>query len=252
VADGARRAYRHPSDDPAALALLLRRFPGLGPLEIEQIQCLELARRRWRPGMVMLGEGQEAHPYLLLSGWVSRQRVLSDGRRLIFDLLVPGDGFGFAADANARARRQVVAVTAVETVDAEALAVLARECGPEGRLAQAMAALQREDEARLMESMVRLGRLTALEKVSHFLLEMERRTSTGPGELKGFRLPLTQQTIGDALGLSIVHVNRVLRHLRGESLVSLQGGFVRILDPLRLAALAALEPPERAARGSAV
>jgi CRP-like cAMP-binding protein len=101
-----------------------------------------------------------------------------------------------------------------------------------------------EDQARLIDHMVRLGRLTAVEKLAHFLLEMQRRTAApdaaGP---RGFRLPLTQEAIGDALGLSVVHVNRVLRQLRLDNLIAMREGLVWILEPEKLTALAVLELP---------
>ena len=89
--------------------------------------------------------------------------------------------------------------------------------------------------------MVRLGRLTAHEKVAHFVLEMQRRS--GAPEASSFPLPLTQETISDALGVSVVHLNRVLRQLRAANLVTLRGGVALVGDPKALATAAVLALP---------
>lgn len=227
----------------ADLGGLLRRLGGLRAEEVARIRALPPPRRRWRPGANL---SFEPHPQIVLSGWASRQRVLRDGRRLILDFVVPGDLFG-GAEVDGPAREKIVAVTPLEAVDVETLVALAAEADsggePGGGLTDSLAAMRREDHARLLDHMMRLGRLTAIEKVAHFLLEMERRVG-GPETAngRGFRLPLTQEAIGDALGLSIVHVNRVLRQLRAEKLIALRSGLAWVLDPEKLAALAMLEP----------
>ncbi len=222
---------------------LLRRLGGLSAEEIAQIQAVPLARSRSRPGANLLPDPRAASLHIVLSGWASRQRVLRDGRRQILDFVVPGDTFGRDGDAEPLFRQKIVAVTPVEAVDATALLTLAEQSGPQSRLAQGLEAVRREDQARMFDHMVRLGRLTAPEKVAHFLLEMERRTAAPDGPpSRGFRLPLTQQAIGDALGLSVVHVNRVLRQLRASKLIALREGLAWVLEREKLAALAVLEP----------
>jgi CRP-like cAMP-binding protein len=227
----------------ADLGGALRRLGGLRADEVEQIRLLPLPRYRWRPGANLLIESRDASPQIVLSGWVSRQRLLRDGRRLILDFLVAGDGLGFASEEEPRLREKFVAMTPAETIDAAAFAAFAASGGPNSGLARALAAMRRQDHARLLDHMMRLGRLTAVEKIAHFLLEMERRVGGAEaGGGRGFRLPLTQEAIGDALGLSIVHVNRVLRQLRAEKLISIHGGLAWVLAPEKLAALAVLEP----------
>jgi CRP-like cAMP-binding protein len=242
---GARPAASEPVVRPALTDFggLLRRLRGLGAEEIAQIRALPLVRSRWRPGANLLPDPLGGHPHIVLAGWASRQRVLRDGRRLILDFVVAGDCFGGAPEAGAPFREKMVAVTAVEAVDATALFGLAEQSGPQSALAQALEAMRREDQARMFDHMVRLGRLTAPEKVAHFLLEMDRRTVTPGGPpSRGFRLPLTQEAIGDTLGLSVVHVNRVLRQLRADKLIALREGLAWVLEPEKLAALAVLEP----------
>ena len=61
-----------------------------------------------------------------------------------------------------------------------------------------------------------------------------RAAGLGEGEGDSFAMPLTQETLGDVLGLSLVHVNRIIQQLRRERLIDLRAGYVTILEPERL------------------
>jgi CRP-like cAMP-binding protein len=225
-------------DGASAVAPLLRRlgrFANLTPAEIDQVRDLALYRKRSRSGTVLMAEGRSG-AHFILSGWACSQRVLRDGRRQIFDFILPGEGFGFKPAAEAVARQTVVALTSVETVDASALLGASRDAA--AGLWRAIRATSLDEEVRRLDHMIRLGRLTAPEKVAHFILEMQRRT--GAADARSFPLPLTQETMADALGLSVVHLNRVLRQMRGANLAELRRGMAVLLDPRALAVAAVL------------
>ncbi len=224
----------------APLLRRLGRFTALALDEIDAVRDLISRRKRWRPGTTLFAEGRSAAPQFLLSGWACSQRVLRDGRRQIFDFVLPGEGFGSGSAVDGQARQTVVALTSVETVDAGAFIDAAREASPHG-LWRAIRATEKEEDARRLEHMVRLGRLMAHEKVAHFILEMQRRS--GADNAASFALPLTQETISDALGVSVVHLNRVLRQLRSENLVHLRGGVAFVGNAKGLAAATVLPPP---------
>jgi CRP-like cAMP-binding protein len=79
--------------------------------------------------------------------------------------------------------------------------------------------------------------------MAHFLLELAMRLRlVGIGDASGYDCPLTQYHMADALGLSAVHVNRVLRHLREEGLVTFQRGRVRFDSFTELTTLAGFDP----------
>jgi len=226
----------------AAMAPLLRRLGRLAqltPLDVEAVRDLAVLRRRFRPGAVLQTEGRPPAAQFLICGWASSQRVLRDGRRQIFDFVLPGEGFGFGPLAEGRARHAVVAVTAVETVEAGGFLEAVSRARP-GGLRQAIQAGLLEEEARRLDHMIRLGRLTGYEKAAHFILEMQRRSGLAEG--RSFPLPLTQETMADALGLSVVHLNRVLRQLRAAGVVEIRGGMALVHDPSALAATAVLAP----------
>ena len=95
----------------------------------------------------------------------------------------------------------------------------------------------------MAEHLVNLGRRSADVRMAHFMLELGARLRlVGIGDQGGFACPLTQYHLADALGLSAVHVNRVLRHLREAGLLTFQRGRVRFNDIVRLRDLAGFDP----------
>jgi CRP-like cAMP-binding protein len=99
------------------------------------------------------------------------------------------------------------------------------------RLATAVLWAASRDEAMVVEHLVDLGRRSASERMAHFLLELGARLRlVGLADKAGFACPLSQYLLADALGLSAVHVNRVLRELREEGLLTFQKGKVTFDD----------------------
>jgi CRP-like cAMP-binding protein len=89
------------------------------------------------------------------------------------------------------------------------------------RLATAVLWAASRDEAMVVEHLVNIGRRSAEERMAHFLLELGSRLQLiGVGDAAGYDCPLTQYHLADALGLSAVHVNRVLRQLREDGLMN--------------------------------
>jgi CRP-like cAMP-binding protein len=98
------------------------------------------------------------------------------------------------------------------------------------------------EAAMYAEHLIDVGRRSARERVAHFLLELlTRLQAIGMADERAYRMPLTQELIGDALGLSVPHVNRTLRRLREDALVTIDGQNVVINDIDGLAALADFE-----------
>ena len=105
------------------------------------------------------------------------------------------------------------------------------------------------DEAYLLGQVVRIGRQTAYERVAHLLLELHFRLRVVGLATDDFMpLPLTQEIIADALGLSIVHLNRTLQQLRRDGIVEVKGGVARLLDAGRLRSIADFRAPHVTAR----
>lgn len=95
----------------------------------------------------------------------------------------------------------------------------------------------------VVEHLVGIGRRDAAARMAHFLLELGSRLSlVGLGSKAGYACPLTQYHLADALGLSAVHVNRVLRQLRELGMVTFRDGRVVFDDHEKLVGLAEFDP----------
>lgn len=225
-------------------APVLRRLSAADALNEAEIQLVERAAQqpeRHLPGATFASEGPAARARMILSGWACRQRLLPDGRRQIFDFLMPGDIPGLWSTLDTQTA--VVALTQVETGDAAPLRAAAEDPVAHPAVARFVARAPALEQARLMDQVVRLGRASAYERVADLLWEsVVRQEAAGLGDDRGFPFLATQETLADLLGLSVVHLNRVLQQLRREGLVELKSGRLKLLDRARVAALATSVP----------
>jgi CRP-like cAMP-binding protein len=240
-----------PKLSPNTVDPILRRLTATASLSEADIQVVQsLADRRYkhRSGDELYVEGDTTRrPRFVVSGWASAQRVLADGRRQILSFALPGDGLGLYPRMSPPMLCSVVATTALETVDAQPVLDLVRS-GESPGLLRAFAAAVRAEDALLLDNIVRLGRQTAYERVAHFLLDIQDRLAlVGLGDDRHFPLPLTQELLGDALGLSIVHVNRTLQQLRRDKLIEWRSGVAVLLRRDLLVSLADYRSAVRAA-----
>lgn len=214
-------------------------FTGLGALrgEIGRVRSFWSRVDRYPAGASLNPPtGRAGRTVVIVSGWACETRILHDGRRQIFSVLLPGDAAVLQPGADI-GRRAVVAMTRLEAVDAE---VLLEGDGPaQDAVRAAIAASLQRHEDRLLDNMVRIGRLTAKERILHLLLDLyDRLEPMGLVKEDTYRIPLTQEAFADILGLSIVHINRTLQQLRREGLITLHFGSVTLRNRARLAACA--------------
>jgi len=90
--------------------------------------------------------------------------------------------------------------------------------------------------------LVNVGRRDARSRLAHLLCEMAHRSQRGDAPAMTYAFPMTQEQLGDALGLTAVHVNRTLMGLRDDGLVEISRGSVKILDWRTLVAAAEFDP----------
>jgi CRP-like cAMP-binding protein len=106
------------------------------------------------------------------------------------------------------------------------------------------------DAAIHREWMISMGRRDAYAQIAHLLCELLLRLRpVGLADGNSYELPATQQELGDAFGLSTVHVNRMLQKLRADNLITLRGKVLTILDPERLMQAAGFDPRYLEVRG---
>lgn len=240
---------RPPSDPPRlgvtiGAELLLRRLRRLAPLasdDIALLLSLSEGVKAHSPGAMICPRGDGSpHPRLIVSGWACRPRILPDGRRQMLGLLLPGDLIGDRGERRPLALNPAMALTQVRTVSANRLYdALATRPSEHPQLRAALEQADRIEEGQLLDHVVRLGCQTALQRTAHCLLELHARLGAiGFTHDSTFPMPLTQDTLGDLLGLSLVHVNRIMAQLKREGLVRIRGGVAIVEDFARLALLA--------------
>lgn len=233
---------------------VLARLNGLAPLaaaDVLLVRGLSALREAHVAGAELAREGAPLRPRVILSGWAARTRMLPDGRRQIFAFLVPGDSLGLYAGREPVALSNCIALTRMESAPAAAL-VEAAAAAPGGALALSLGRAAATEDAQALGHMLRLGRQTALERTAHLFLELHGRlAAVGLADGPRFPLPLTQETLADALGLSIVHVNRTLQQLRRDRLIELKSGWIELLDRQAMVELADYAAAGGAARAAA-
>jgi CRP-like cAMP-binding protein len=236
------------SPNPADVVLRrLRTLASLSDREAALVLGLGAHRQNHPAGAELYGEGHLiSRPKVLLSGWAARCRVLPDGRRQILTFVLPGDAIGLCVRAEPVALSTTIGLTKTVTADAAMLAEAAFGRAEEFEgLSNAISTAGVLEEASLIDHIVRLGRQTAYERMAHLLLELRwRLAAVGLGDDRRFPMPLTQEVLADALGLSIVHVNRTLQQLRREGLLEVRGGYVEIFKPEVLIAAADFRMPQ--------
>ncbi|MEX1306311.1 MAG: Crp/Fnr family transcriptional regulator [Rhodovibrionaceae bacterium] len=230
------------NDSAIPLIRKLTAFAALSDAEKSAIGELHRRRRTFDKGQTLVSEGQiEQRAFVLAAGWVCSYKILPAGTRQIVDFQIPGDFLGLRSVLFRTADHNIEAVTKVEA--SEILASdLIESFRSYPRLATAVLWAASRDEAMVVEHLVDLGRRNALERTAHFLLELGVRLQlVGMATKAGYSCPLSQYLLADALGLSAIHVNRVLRQLREMGLVEFHQSKVVFDDYDGLVELAGFE-----------
>jgi CRP/FNR family transcriptional regulator, anaerobic regulatory protein len=219
----------------------------------EQIaSLLKGSATEYRAGHVLI-QADTDHPYVyrLLSGWACRTRSLSDGRDQCILIFLPGDLFAVKSMFVTRHPDSVVVLSpsSIERIDYRALH---RQYQADADVATRCIWQVVEEERRLHNWVVGLGQGSAEERLAMLLLDFHRRLALSgtiePGAL-AYKMPLTQVQLADHLGLTAIHVNRVLKGFRENGVVVVRDGQVTLLDLGKMTAIARplLDPYERTA-----
>lgn len=193
--------------------------------------ALEERERPIRRGQTLLRENDRSTDlYVMRAGTMMGYLLLDDGSRQILRFLFPGDLLAQSALAYAKSPETIVALSdaVVSPVDRATFARLAVE---HPRLILAIAAIEQIERTTLTDRLAALGRTSAKARVGAVLLDIrDRLRRCDPAIGDAFTLGLTQEEIGDATGLTAVHVNRMLRQLEEDGLIARVGGRVTFLD----------------------
>jgi CRP-like cAMP-binding protein len=214
----------------------LAHYVALTPGEHDALIALEEQERHCRRGAVIRREHDEARDlFIVRSGWLYSSVLLQSGMRQIMRLHFPGDLIGWSNLAFSASSDSIVAVTdaVLCPVDKSKLGTIFQE---QPRLAALLFTLTIAERVALADRLASVGRTSARSRVASILCEIAARLRVMEGaSLKEFQIPLTQEDIGDATGLTAVHVNRMMRGLVDDGLIQRSGSNVRLLDEERLA-----------------
>jgi len=210
--------------------------------EAADLLDLQAVSRVVRPGQEIVSEGKRCSAvFLITEGIALRYRILRDGQRQILSFLFPGD---FVGVTNCRFDTALYSIKTLTqaTIAPIPLPKLIGLFDTHPRLAAKLFWGFACEAAICAEHMITLGRRSAPERVAHLLLELLTRLyALGLADERSYWLPLTQEMISDALGLSIPYVNRVLHRLRDAGLVRIKDQTVIIDNLEELSALADFE-----------
>jgi CRP-like cAMP-binding protein len=221
----------------------LRSFIDLSAPEIEELRSLvevELSVARRRDLVV---DGYEYRKLAFVrEGFAARYKLLRNGKRQIINIILPGDVVGLPGSFVDRATFSVIALTEMR-LDVCSLDSFVEACHRRARFGLALSWLAVQEASTYAEHIVDIGRRTSLERLAHFLLEMHARLSmVGLADGNAFDLPISQEVISDALGLSVPHLNKMIAKLRAERRIAMADRRVELLDAEGLRMLAHFQP----------
>lgn len=217
----------------------LQHIVSLTRAELALLVDMKRAPRAVSAGDWLWHEGDSADTLLVLrEGWACSARYLPDGSRQLLEIFLPGDilGFGELADG---ARRNDVSMLTDGEISEYSYSHLRELFERAPRLRSALFVIANQRQAMLAERLVSIARRNARQRLAHFLCECHARLLEPPHDTRqGFLLPLSQQDLADALGMSPVHISRTFSSLACLGLVRRQHYHILILDPVRLERLA--------------
>ncbi|MEM1149176.1 MAG: Crp/Fnr family transcriptional regulator [Pseudomonadota bacterium] len=189
----------------------------------------------FNPGDIIVRQGGDySNIYLVDRGWAVRSRYLPNGTRQIVNVGMPGDFLAMNAllfrtsDFELACKTDVVAYRFSADRLGTALA-------NQSVLSSALFWVNAHEESLLAERIVSLGRRTARERTAHILCELISRLEIcGVDDISRLFIPLSQTDFADILGISLVHMNKTLRRLESDKIISFRNATLRVLDRQRL------------------
>lgn len=223
----------------------IQKLSGLAALTPSDVAALENATERGRGYAArqdLIREGDQPGPvFVMLEGWACRYKILPNGTRQIMAFLMAGDACDLHISMLAEMDHGIQAISParVATVGRDEMRGMMHE---HPNIARAMYVAQLVDEGIMRSWIVSMGRRSSQERVAHLMCELYLRARdiglTAEGHVE---LPLSQIVLADALGMTPVHMNRVLKELRLAGAMALRRGNLTILDAAKLVQIAGFD-----------
>lgn len=219
----------------SCLAERLSKHIALTHGEQAALDRLEDQQRHVRRGTVIIAEGEPVRELSIVQkGWLQSSVLLGNGGRQIMRINLTGDILGLPSLAFSESPETVTALTdaVLCPFDRERMATLFAE---HPRLMALLFALTVAERAALADRVASIGRTSARARVASLLCEIFARLKLSDAGGEAVHVPLTQEEIGDATGLTAVHVNRMIRGLVDDGIIERNGNTMRLLNEDRLA-----------------
>ena len=223
----------------SCLAERLSHYVRLSEAESLSLAQLEEQERAYRRGAVVIRENEGPREmFIVRSGWLHSSGVLGNGSRQILRFHFQGDLLGMPLLAFPEPPETVTAVTDI-VLSPFSREKLGQIIGDHPRLGALILGISVAERVALADRLASIGRTSARARVGSLICEIvSRMRRLGAVSDNGYvQLPLTQEDIGDATGLTSVHVNRMMRALADDCIIERNGGnHLRLLDEKRLIA----------------
>jgi CRP-like cAMP-binding protein len=214
--------------------ILFRKLRSISPLADDEKQCLatlSFSTRSVAADQDIIREGDRpSECCLVIEGFLCRYKLTDQGKRQIFSFHLPGDIPDLQSLHINVMDHSLLTLTPSKLafIPHDSLIRLMHRCP---RVADVLWRDTLIDAAVFREWMIGIGRRSAETRIAHVLCEvLVRMRAVGLADGDGCELPITQAELGDALGLSTVHVNRSLQELRGKRLITLRGSILTVQD----------------------
>ena len=223
-----RPCIMHPTE---MLARRLRVDSHLAEDEADALRSLPLEVKTLPADTYLVLEGDRPnHSCLIIKGFACRSKVANNGKRQILSFHIPGD-ISDLQSLFLKTMDHDLATMSPATVGYIAHSALERLIGAHPAIARALWRETLIDAAIFREWIVNMGVRPAAARMAHLLAELRQRmAAVGLSNGEEFEFPVTQSELGEALGLSTVHVNRVLQAFRAGRVLDLQKNYVTIED----------------------
>ena len=228
---------------PASFARKLAHFIQLSERELHVLQSVPARLRDVKARTDIVADGQwPAELSLITEGFACRYKCLAHGGRQILAFLIPGDICDLRALLTGRMDHAVAALSNSQVASIPRQRIFdAMEKHP--RIELALWRNTMLDAALYRQWLINLGRRAAHQRIANLLCEIRTRLEAiGRAQGATYELPITQTDLADAMGLSLVHVNKSLKRLREEGLITFRANEVRVHDWERLCSVAEFDP----------
>jgi CRP-like cAMP-binding protein len=231
------------SDIFEAVIRKLDKLTKLDELDIQALKALPYMVVSAEAGKYLVREHQsETSCCILLSGYACRHKTTFDGRRQIVSFHIPGDILDVQQILFSIADHNIQTITKTDYIVVPC-ADLKRVVDARPHVAEALWRDTLIDASVFREWVLNVGRRNAKERVAHMLCEFACRIEHAKlGSAHRFELPMTQEDIADATGLTPVHVNRTLAVLSSEGVIERDKREIRIADWQRMRKVAGFDP----------